>query len=214
MNDCIPVDQLETLKALPEDDPRRRHAATCPRCSSLLFAYDEFVRADSRAGADPVAAEMSLARFIAARVESGEPGRAAGSPSPDRGRWFDLRFLRIAATAVAVVFLAVVLVRWQPWQSKEIVYRGEASAHFAGLAAQAASDGSVEMRWNAVPGADGYRVTILTQNLEEITHFETGRALSAHLDPRTSGAPASYYWQVTALADGAEMLTSDPQRLP
>jgi hypothetical protein len=213
MNECIPVDQLGTLKQLSAEDPRRRHASACPRCSSLLFAFEAFVEADAADGANPVAAEMQLARFIATNVEQKEPERVSGAPRRERGRWFDLSFLRFAAAAAAVVVVVVVVARWQPWESKEIVYRGEASAQFTGLRASATPDGTVELHWDAVKNADAYRVTILAEDLSEITRFSPGASLSARADVRgITGTP--YYWQVTALLEGAEILTSDPQRLP
>ncbi len=212
MNECIPVDELGTLDQLSADDPRRRHAQACPRCSSLLFAYEEFARANERAGARVTDADAQLARFIAEQVDGTPPRRVAGAPRPARGCWFDFSIAR--ATAVAAVAILVAVCLWQPWQSKEIVYRGEASVHFTGLRATTAGDGAVDLYWDGVKNADAYRVTILEQDLEEITRLEAGNALSAHLDSGTSGTPAPYYWQVTALADGAEIMTSDPQRLP
>ncbi len=207
MNECIPVDQLGTLKQLNAEDARRRHAASCPRCSSLLFAYEEFVRANERADASVPEAEMHLARFIAEQVGESPSVRVSGAPRRGR-RWFDFSVLRISAAVAAVLLIAVIF--WQPWQSQEIVYRGEASAQFTGLRAIAAADGSVDVSWDVVKNADAYRVTILKQDLEEITRLEAGNALSVHLDSDM----AAYYWQVTALADGGEILTSDPQRLP
>src|SRR5262249_55667253 len=161
MKECIPVDQLGTLKQLSDDDPRHRHAASCPRCSSLLFAYEEFVRADAVDGANPVTAEMQLSRFIATNVEQKQPERGSGTPRPSRGRWFDFSILGVAAVAAAVILVAVFL--WQPWETKSIVYRGEQKVQFSGLAATRAADGSVDVRWGAVTNADAYRVTILAQ---------------------------------------------------
>jgi hypothetical protein len=208
MNECIPVEQLGTLEQLREDDPKRRHAATCPRCSSLLFAYEEFVRADTVEAADPVAAEMQLERFIADHVEAAPPQRVSGSPRPGRGRWFEFSMLRVAAIAAAVILAGVFL--WQPWETKPIVYRGEPSAQFSGLAATRAADGNIDVQWNAVKGADTYRVTILGEDLAEIMQMDPTSKLSARFTAGTS----AYYWQVTALQEGAEIFTSDPQRLP
>ena len=53
MNDCIPVEEMGTLSGLPADDERRRHVASCPRCSSLLFVYEQFVRAEAVDSAKP-----------------------------------------------------------------------------------------------------------------------------------------------------------------
>jgi hypothetical protein len=213
MNECIPVDQLGTLKQLSADDPRRRHASACPRCSSLLFAFEAFVEADAADGANPVAAEMQLGRFITAHIEESPAQRTSGSPRRSRGRWFERSLVNFAAVAAILVVVAVGVARWQPWQSKEIVYRGEASAQFTGLRATATADGTVELHWDAVKNADGYRVTILAEDLSEITRLAPGAALTARADVRgIAGTP--YYWQVTALLEGAEILTSDPQRLP
>lgn len=207
MNECIPVDQLGTLKQLNADDPRRRHAASCPRCSSLLFAYEEFTRANERADANVLEAEMHLARFIAKQVEETPPVRSSGAPRRG-GRWFDFSMLRLAAIAATVMLVAVVV--WHPWQSKEIVYRGEASARFTGLSAAKDAEGRVAMHWNAVKNADSYRVTILAQDLGEVTRLAPVTDLGAQVAPGSN----AYYWQVTALLEGAEILTSDPQRLP
>src|SRR5262245_59388866 len=122
MNECIPVDQLGTLKQLNADDPRRRHAESCPRCSSLLFAYEEFTKADQRADARVAEAEAHLARFIAQNVEETPPVRVSGAPRQGK-RWFEFSGLKMAAAVAAVLLVAVIV--WQPWQSKEIVYRGE-----------------------------------------------------------------------------------------
>ena len=210
MNECIPVEQLGTLKELREDDPKRRHAASCPRCSSLLFAFEEFTRASQRPGARVAEAEADLGRYISTHIEAAPAENVSGAPRHGRGRWFDFSFMKMVTVAAAAVLLAVVVVRWQPWESKSIVYRGEPSAQFSGLAAARSQDGSIDMHWNAVQGADAYRVTVLGKDLSEITRLAPAAALSAHVAP---GGDA-YYWQVTALAEGAEILTSDPQRLP
>jgi hypothetical protein len=214
MNECIPVDQLGTLERLSADDPRRRHAASCPRCSSLLFAYQEFMHADERAGANPVAAEMQLARFIATHVEEAPAERVSGTPRRERGRWFDFSMLKFAAVVAASVIVAVSVARWEPWQTKEIVYRGEPAAHFTGVAATAASDGTIELHWDAVKNADAYRVTILSRDLVEIARLAPASQLTARYQVESNQSAPPYYWQVTALQEGAEILTSDPQRLP
>jgi hypothetical protein len=214
MNECIPVEQLGTLKELPADDPRRRHASSCPRCSSLLFAYEEFVSAGVVEHANPAAADLQLARFIETQVESAPPERVSGGPRRGRGRWFDLSFLRVAGAVAAIAVVAVVMARWQPWETKSIVYRGESAAQFTGLGAATAADGVVDLRWDAVKSADAYRVTLLARDLSEITRLAPASGLSARFDTRSSTSAAPYYWQVTALSEGGEILTSDPQRLP
>ena len=215
-NECIPVDALGTLKNLPPDHPRRRHAESCPRCSSLAFAYSEFMRGEEVDGADTRAAETSLSRFIAARIEAApdEPAPVIGAPRRGRGRWFDLSVVRFAAAAAAIALIAVAVLRWQPWNAGEIIYRGGTVQDIGGLRCTAAGDGIFELSWAVVPGSDSYRVTILAPDLTEIAQLTTGGELTARLDPRTypgHGDPSSWYWQVTALLEGDEVASSAPQ---
>ncbi|HET6348859.1 MAG TPA: hypothetical protein VFH88_07215 [Candidatus Krumholzibacteria bacterium] len=214
MMDCIPVEMLGTLGQLPDDDPVRRHAATCPRCSARWFAYQEFVRAQSLEGADAEDADTRLARFIETHIEAAETAPVTGSPRRGRGRWFDVSWLRLGLAAVVLVVVAVTVWRWQPWVPKEPLYRGETSAHFTGLHAAAGTDGLIELTWDPVRNADAYRVTMLAQDLTEIEQLGPTPALSIRFDPSADGVKPAWYWQVTALYQGGELLTSDPQRLP
>ena len=212
MTECIPIEEMGVVATLPVDDPRRKHAAACPRCSTLLFAYDAFVRADDVADADPHAAELRLEQFIAANVvAASEAARVSGGPRPERGRHVGFFAWRNVLVAAAVVIGAVALLRWQPWVEPETVYRGEASAQFSGLVAVAGNDGTIELRWDPVSGADSYRVAILAQDLTEITRVGATEAV-LRFDPRALN-PEPWFWQVTALLEGGEILTSDPVRI-
>lgn len=216
MNECIPVEELGALDRLPADNPRRRHVATCPRCSALVFAHDEFIRAQAIEGADARGADAHLARFIAERVESMpvETTRPSGGPRGGRGRWFGFALWRPALVGAMLVVMAVAVLRWQPWVTEEIVYRGEPGTQFTGVSATAGDD-VVVLRWNAIARADAYRVSILSEDLIEITRLPPTSDLSLRFDPRSAdGTLRPWFWQVTALAEGGEILSSDPQRLP
>jgi hypothetical protein len=76
------------------------------------------------------------------------------------------------------------------------------------------ADDSIVLSWDAVSGADSYRVVLLGEDLGEIARLEPAVELSARVDAVVRGEKKPYYWQVVALADGGEVLTSDPQRLP
>jgi hypothetical protein len=215
MNECIPVEELGVLARLAEDDPRRRHAALCPRCSSLLFAYEEFVRAGEVDGSQVASAEERLSRFISERVERGEPAhatRVSGAPRSGRGRGFQFSLWRTAAVAATVVMGAAAVVHWWPRAPHEVVYRGEEVAQLSGLASSRDSGGAIELRWDPVAGADSYRVTLLAEDLAEITRLDPTPSPSLRFDP--ASAAGARYWQVTALVEGGELLSSDPQRLP
>ena len=216
MNDCIPLEELGALDRLPADHPLRRHAATCPRCSSLAFAHDEFIRAQSVEGADLRDADARLARFIAERVESTpvETTRPSGSPRSGRGRWTGFALWRPGLVAAMLIVTAVAVLRWQPWVSDEIVYRGEPGTLFTGVSATA-EDGVAVLRWDPVARADAYRVSILSEDLTEITQLPVTSEVSLRFDPGSvSGELRPWFWQVKALVEGGEVLSSDPQRLP
>ena len=116
--------------------------------------------------------------------------------------------------ATVLVVTGVAVMRWQPWVTDEIVYRGEPGAQFTGLAAMAEGEALV-LRWDVVAGADSYRVSILAGDLAEITMLPPTTELSLRFDPRSlTGDLRPWFWQVTALVDGGASLTSDPQRLP
>jgi hypothetical protein len=107
MNDCIPVEEMGTLSGLPADHERRRHVASCPRCSSLMFVYDQFVKAESVEAAKPKEAEEHLERFITERIGAATPAPAAPVSGTRPRRWFDITSFRIAAAAAAVVVVAL-----------------------------------------------------------------------------------------------------------
>src|SRR5688572_33246965 len=116
MTECIPIEEMGVVATLPVDDPRRKHAAACPRCSTLMFAYDAFVRADDVAEADPHAAELRLEQFIAANVvAASEPARVSGGPRPERGRHVGFFSWRIVLVVAAVVICSVDLLSCVLW---------------------------------------------------------------------------------------------------
>lgn len=215
-NDCIPVEALGTLDALPADHPMRRHAATCPRCSSLLFAYAEFARAEDVEGADPADAERRLDAFIEREVERGRAGAApvTGAPKPGRGRWFDVPVFRFAAVTAAIVLAAVVVWQWQPWGRDEIVYRSGAGGAAGAIAVETPrvlEDGALELAWSEVPGADAYEVALLGPDLAELALFPVRGATSLRVDATRAAGAA--YWQVGALREGGVIANSAPEPL-
>ena len=64
MHGCIPMEALGTLEALGPEDPRRLHVEHCARCSAMLAAYREFVRANTPQTANTRDADIRLARRI------------------------------------------------------------------------------------------------------------------------------------------------------
>src|SRR5262245_36533671 len=92
--DCIAPEQLHDLIDLPDDDPRRRHAASCPRCGSLLAEYRLYLAAEPPPDLDLDRLERALGERIDAHIESpvpareARPARSAGTSSSSLDRLF------------------------------------------------------------------------------------------------------------------------------
>ncbi|HEU4929692.1 MAG TPA: hypothetical protein VFU38_07660 [Candidatus Krumholzibacteria bacterium] len=203
MDRCIPIEALGTLDALSPDDPVRRHAEACPRCSAALAAYREFLRADSPRGANIADADRRLARFINDRVE--------GVEKVHHGR-FRLPTFRWAVAVAAVIVGATVIAK-QMDRSDRVVLRGEERVDLSARAPRTLADGSVEFGWNAVPDADAYQVVLLREDLTEVARMVATTELAATLS-RSSIPSDAVRWQVVALREGAIIVESTPQELP
>ncbi len=203
MDKCIPIEALGTLETLSPDDPMRRHADVCPRCSAAMTAYREFLRAEAPRGARVADADRHLARFIGERVEGVEVA------PPVRFRWPNLRW----AVAAAVVVVGATLIAKQMDRGDGVVLRGEPRVELSVLEARTLANGSIELGWNAVPDADQYQVVLLRNNLTEVARMVATTELRATLD-RSSLPSDAVRWQVAAFREGAVIIESTPQELP
>ena len=203
MDKCIPLEALGTLETLSPDDPIRRHADACPRCSAAVTAYREFLRADAPRGANVGDADRRLARFIGERVEGVE------TPRPSRVRLPNLRW----AVAAAVMVVGAALIAKQMDRSDGVVLRGEPRAELSVLAPRTLADGSVELGWNALNDADQYQVVLLRGDLIEVARMVPTTELRATVN-RASLPDDVVRWQVVALREGAIIVESTPQELP
>jgi len=203
MDKCIPIEALGSLDALSPDDPIRRHAVACPRCSAAVVAYREFLRADSPRGADVADADRRLASFINERIEGVEKVHRAPFRFPTF-RW---------AVAAAVMVAGAALIAKQMDSSDRVVLRGDERVALSVQARRTLADGSVEFSWNAVPDADAYQVVLLREDLTEVARMVATTDLGATLD-RSSIPSEAVRWQVTALREGAIIVESTPQELP
>jgi hypothetical protein len=203
MDKCIPVEALGTLEALSPDDPMRRHADVCPRCSAALAAYREFVLADAPPDADVDDADRRLASFISERIERVEKvhhARFRVSPF----RW---------AVAAAIMVAGAAIIAQQMDSSDGEVLRGGPRVELGVLAPRTLANGSIELGWNAVPDADQYQVVLLRKDLTEVARMVATTELRATLD-RSSLPSDAVRWQVSAQREGAIIVESTPQELP
>lgn len=175
---CPDPGELVELLARQLDDPQRREAAGCARCSSLLCALESFLAGDpALPEADRAAAERHLAGVIA-----GFPGRRVAAPVialPRKGTngrrgvptwgWG----VGLAAMLAAVAFLAA-----QPGRGPtgpNGVLRGGpppagAPVEIMVAAAPAGAD-TWRLSWPAVSGAHHYQLEIFAADLDTIASF-------------------------------------------
>jgi len=212
--ECIPVEALGTIATLPADDPRRRHAETCPRCRARLALFREFDSPSAPpAGARIDEADSALAaaieRELALPAPLPFPARAA-RPRPARGLGASLRPLWAAAAALILVAGAWVLLR----PPAPAVMRGPVSRAELPVATHRGVD-RLTLSWRAVPGASRYVVRFYATDLSDLASVDAGRA--DHLELRRGALPrplaggAKVLWQVMALAGGDRLAASRTQ---
>ena len=209
MDGCIPMEALGTLDALGPGDPTRRHVEQCARCSALVVAYREFVRAEVPSGARVADADTRMAAFIAERVEGVE---ATGGSRRPRGRWFEMPTFRWAAAAAVMAILAGTVAKWMQG-SEQTAVRGDAHIVLTLETPRLVTDGAVELNWTSVPDADAYEVVLLRDDLSEVVRLPATSERELTLDRSAIPAGATH-WQVTALREGAVAAESTPAALP
>ncbi len=210
MDGCIPMEALGTLDTLGADDPARRHLERCARCSAMLVAYREFVRAEAPARASVHDADARLAAFIAQHVDARAVEGSGASRRP-RGRWFEMPSFRFAAAAVVVLVAAIAITRWLP-SSNETVLRGDPRVVLTLEAPRVLSDGSLELEWMSVPDADAYQIVLLRDDLSEVVRIPAGGEHRMIIERAAVPADATH-WQVAALREGAVVTESTPELL-
>ena len=185
---CAEPMELAALYGLPDDDPRRRDAAACPRCDSLLRAMAAFSEGnpDLPAG-ERLAAEKHLAGALAA-VVVGAPQPGVGGADVRRGRAApgrtDVRDRRRhswtwglgLAAAAAGVMLVVSREPMAPAGPSGVLRGGTPAESAAPVLPVTASSGPgpdrFSLSWPAVAGAESYRLELFTSELDTVAVFE------------------------------------------
>jgi hypothetical protein len=232
---CVEPMELAELLALPADDPRRREAAACPRCDSLLLEMAAFLagdegpqdagkaRAERRlaavlAGAMAARSEPSTGAAMSARMSA--PMSAARAPTAHRSRrgrgwgWG----LGLAASAAAVMFF-VAREPLAPAGPSGVLRGGAPSVPAAGdltiTVAAGDREGRLLLSWPAVAGADHYVVEMFSAQLDTLASFgplsEPRVAIDAALlrDVKDSqGSPARVLCRVRALGGAGQVAAS------
>lgn len=224
IDERITPEEFARVMGLSESHPERRRAEANPQFAALRALHDSFVAGDEAgaAGAESIRAELE--RRVLPRVlgPAGAGATAGGGPSgrsADRTGGFFAALLAAFAQPAArwsVAFAAIALVAGVGWWStargpRRDVIRGEATTGAFEVRA-ALRGGSLELRWTAVPEADGYRVVLLGADLTEVAHFDLGNGTTKTLDRDSlppalaSGQPVSV--EIVALKSGQPIATT------
>ena len=212
---CIDVERIGEVVDLPAEDPRRRHADTCPRCHSLVATYLEFMKAEPVAGSGVEKVRAGLDAHIRAGAERFAPASTPASPLSRAAWWRGLfKPAPMLAGAAAVMLAAVFL--WNTNQPEQSVLRDDSarSQPFTLQAAQVDSDGTIRLSWTAMPGADAYHVRIYGPDLNEVYRHpdtaETSVTIARSALPAELPPSLDLTWRVYALSGGDVVETSAP----
>ena len=230
---CIDIEKIPEILELPVDDPRRIHLEECPRCSSALLTYRDFLKAEAAPGADTSDAEKRLSSFIQSKIDDTSSVKAADNnifgasvtgEVPERPGFpasiARTLFLRPVWITAALVLIAAGLMWWQPWTEDKPVLRGTSTTVETGrvidlAAPQLQDNGSMRLTWKPITGADSYQVYIYDQDLTELIRLApvSEPTIDLRRSMLPSGAPENLLWSVIALDGGDKIAISPPALL-
>ena len=155
--------------------------------------------------------------YLHDRIGAVEPAPPSTDTTPgDDGFFAKLKgaFLpRPAWVAAALVVTAAAVMLWQPWVVDQPALRSTAvSSLLEILPPETLSDGSVRISWEAMDGADEYRIILYDNNLDELVRLEAGAATTYDLSREVlpPGTPAVVICRIAALQDGDEIAETAP----
>jgi len=215
---CIRPEDFGTVATLADDHPIRAHLAVCPRCQACWKTYRAFLEdVESPPGSrQEFEADTVLDGVIRKQFGFPEVGRTprrnlfpAGWWSPFTGRW-RIRILILAPSTAAVAVLILLLATTHRTERPEPAFRGiESSASLRLESAQALPDGRIRLTWNAMAGADAYRICVLDTELSPVRESVVPADTTTVIAPSELGAAARsgsrFVWRVSALREGEEI---------
>ncbi len=224
---CPAIEELETLLALPADDPRRRHVDDCSRCRSLADMLTEFAShpaAPAEAGFAAVDARLRDTIAELTGVTEREDVAVAASPFREvrpasRAPRWSFGALRPAFAFAAVLVVATAGVALWRANSPGPVMRDASGTAAAAFTASVSPqlDGALRIVWTPAEGADGYRVLFLDPSLREIARLDAISAsevtLRAEALPPGLTHGVEVAWQVEALAGTDRVAVTDARTL-
>lgn len=234
LGECLDAAALSGHLDWRGGDARLAHLRACARCQALLASLERFEAAPG----DLPAERLAEARVRLARARRDWPGLAAGqADSPARPvratPWWEREWLGLGARAwrpaLAVAVLAIVASSLY-WADRDRVTVRDAGRLRAGeapgeagqraaltvLPAVIGPEGPL-LRWNGLPGAESYEVTLFDAAFGVLARSGAGRdtqlALAALEREAGPAARNAAYWQVAARKAGDLLAESAPQPL-
>lgn len=218
-DDCLPIETLERVAALPAGHADRAHLDACTKCQALLRMLREFTAPtpldEADAGALEARLDAMVSDLVAADARSGEAPRAAAAPvgarivefprpkharrawRPSVGFGSALAFAAGLAIVSAVAFFAL--------RPAAPLMRGDESAAFHALAPAREADG-VRLAWTRCAGAEQYRVVLMDRRMGTLATRDAGTdttlVLAHDALPEGVRAGETLGWQVEALSGG------------
>ncbi len=222
---CQSAEALAALAGRNDDDPARAAATACPRCSALLASVEAFLAGDpALPAAESEAADRALADFTARRLAARVPS-APRRAMPRRRRW-PLPATPRARAAAGVAVCAVAALCFLAVDEARGPGRVGARLRGGGAAQRAASlplrveprpEGGVRLAWDAVTGADSYRVELYDARLAELAVLGPVAACAVELGPEWLDDPRArdgLSARVVALRGGERVSASTLRDLP
>lgn len=206
---CVHVDDIGAVLALPPDDPIRLHSEACPRCKSLLASYVSFLDAESVEGNDLERVRGMLDARIRADAARWKPSKSPVA------FWWQL-LLRPAPLLAAGLVVIAAAVFWTSRDPDQGTLRDNTPQieSFALEPAQIAENGSLQLSWSPMSGADQYQVRLYGPDFSEIFRSANTTATSMTVDPDRFAAKLpptlDLTWRVYALSQGDVIATSPP----
>ena len=219
--DCIAPEELHDLLALPDDDPRRRHAASCPRCGALLEDYRLYLAAEPPPDLDLDRLERRLAERMATAIET-----PAATPTPARPivpadgfvrRLFHPAMRPAWALGVVSLILVGILILPNMLERADVVLRGQGRGVEVPTVLEATlGPERLALRWRTISAAEGYRVRfesphVLRELASQVVGRDTTLALARTSLPFRLDPGDTVVVRVEALA-GGDVIAVSPAR--
>ena len=214
---CYTDEDLGALESLAADDPGRAHLDSCAGCRARLATYHRFMSA-CLDQADPqreAALADSLAAVLAAEAHPARLGKGRDARHR-RSRRSRLWAGGLATAAVLLLMVAFSQYRDTLPTEPGTIVRGDGPG--IGLTdlvptASRTATGTLQLSWQPWPTADGYRIILLNDQLDEVFRRDVAGPQDATLT-KADVPTSARVWSLEVLVAGEVVHTTAPLGLP